>query len=1078
MNKSDAEYEYIVVGSGAGGGTVAARLAEAGRSVLLLEAGGDPKGPNMAGGVEWNHHRRSLPDDYDVPVFHAISTESDAMRWDFWVRHYTDPEQQARDPKYYETYPRNGGESVDGVLYPRAGTLGGCTAHNAMILVYPHNSDWDELAELVDDPSWRAANMRKYFERMENCHHRGPWRFIYKIFGWSPTRHGFGGWLSSEKALPKSALGDRKLVDAVLGSVRVALTTVARPWHRIVWLIQGVGDPNDWRLVRKNAVGLRYPPLTTRKHSRRGTREFLLDVAKRHRGKLTIELNALVTRVIFDDKNRAIGVEYQKGERLYQAHYQPSDQAGETKSTYASREVILAGGAFNTPQLLMLSGIGPRQELERHGIEVRVDLPGVGQNLQDRYEVGVVSRMKENWQVLDGARFERGDPQFEQWNRTHFWQRRRGVYTTNGAIVAVIKKSDVVKNADDAKSAGEPKSPPDLFCFALLGKFRGYEPKYSKAAVDHHNYLTWAVLKAHTNNRGGTVTLASNDPRHRPVINFHYFEEGTDQHQQDLEAVVDGVEFARKAIKGIEDLVEEEEAPTRAMTTRAQLRQFVKDNAWGHHASCTCPIGPDPNGDDLKAVLDNNFRVYGTQGLRVVDASVFPRIPGFFIVSSVYMIAEKAADVILADTGYPLPLRGVKKWAQKIKSWLGRIWKWGWRLVALLIVLLALVIGASWLIFEPPPENPDRAEEAKTIKNIVSLLSGKLTDQYENAPQFLRDTHPKANACVRADFTVEETLPPELRLGVFRGKPDGDRTYTSWIRFSNAADVVTPDTVEDFRGMAIKLFDVEGEKLPVPSPESDLGPDDDDEKRTQDFFFIAHDAFFAGSPQHFHDFFAAAVEGGSASPDNLPVIWHLLTHPRGAWNSLQGRRVYPSIENIRWFSVAPFKLGNQQIVKYSALPCESVQFHPPTADTTSDDYLKVRLRDRLNPSWNGDGICLSFNVQVRANDDQPIENTLVAWDVDESPWQRVATIRIPPQEFTSPEQAEFCQNITFNPWHSLPVHEPVGGINRARRDVMFALQKVRLEANGRQRFEPTGNEYFFPGAKFPWREPPPGQDGG
>jgi hypothetical protein len=154
-----------------------------------------------------------------------------------------------------------------------------------------------------------------------------------------------------------------------------------------------------------------------------------------------------------------------------------------------------------------------------------------------------------------------------------------------------------------------------------------------------------------------------------------------------------------------------------------------------------------------------------------------------------------------------------------------------------------------------------------------------------------------------------------------------------------------------------------------------------------------------------------------------------------------------------------------------------VQFHPPTADRRSDDYLKGRLRDRLDPSWGGDGICLSFNVQVRANDSQPIENTLIAWDEQESPWQQVATIRIPPQEFTSPEQAEFCQNITYNPWHSLPAHEPIGGINRARRDVMFALQKVRLEANGRQRFEPTGQERFYPGATFPWQAPPPSQDG-
>ena len=114
---------------------------------------------------------------------------------------------------------------------------------------------------------------------------------------------------------------------------------------------------------------------------------------RRYPDRLKIELDALATRVVFDDSNRAIGVEYLKGERLYRAHRQPSAGDGERDRRYAAREVILAGGAFNTPQLLMLSGIGPRAALEAHGIPVRVDLPGVGKNLQDRYEVAVVNRM-------------------------------------------------------------------------------------------------------------------------------------------------------------------------------------------------------------------------------------------------------------------------------------------------------------------------------------------------------------------------------------------------------------------------------------------------------------------------------------------------------------------------------------------------------------------------------------------------------------------------------------------------------------------------------------------------------------
>ena len=152
-------------------------------------------------------------------------------------------------------------------------------------------------------------------------------------------------------------------------------------------------------------------------------------------------------------------------------------------------------------------------------------------------------------------------------------------------------------------------------------------------------------MKAHTANTAGTVTLHSADPRDTPLINFHYFDEGTDGAGEDLEAVVDGIEFVRKMTAQLSDYVAEEELPGQKLQTRDELKQFVKDNAWGHHASCSCPIGPRERG----GVVNGNFQVHGTKNLRIVDASVFPKIPGFFIVSSVYMIAEKASDVILAD---------------------------------------------------------------------------------------------------------------------------------------------------------------------------------------------------------------------------------------------------------------------------------------------------------------------------------------------------------------------------------------------------------------------------------------------
>lgn len=616
---TDVEHDYVIVGSGAGGGPLAANLARAGFSVLLLEAGED-RGDSVV---------------YQVPALHTRSTEDPSMRWDFFVDHYDDASQAARDDKHT---PR-------GVLYPRAGTLGGCTAHNALITIYPHESDWERIADATGDASFRAANMRKYFEILEHCDYLGKKD--------DRRGHGFDGWLHTRQPDATLALRDKKILKVITAAaveVDLAqggglLSTLGELTVRSELLALMKRDINSGAPERDATTGIFTIPHAANGPGRNGPREYLLRT-KEEGHPLTIRTGALATRVVFEGSAangdlRATGVEYESGKHLYRADPQASgDGGGATKIARAKREVILSGGTFNTPQLLKLSGIGPRAELEALGIDVLVDLPGVGENLQDRYEVGLVSKLSSDLAILGDCTFDaegKDDPCVDA------WRRGKGPYTSNGGILGIVwKSSDSVPD-------------PDLFVFALPGNFRGYYPGYSDDLLPDDRHLTWAVLKGHTKNTAGSVRLASRDPLDTPRISFRYFHEGTTaagEDAHDLDAMVAGVELARRIADRTEDLLLftsfEEEFPGRGVENQEDLRTFVRDQAWGHHASCTCKIGAD---DDPMAVLDARFRVRGVNDLRVVDASVFPQIPGFFIVVPVYMMSEKATDDILAAAG-------------------------------------------------------------------------------------------------------------------------------------------------------------------------------------------------------------------------------------------------------------------------------------------------------------------------------------------------------------------------------------------------------------------------------------------
>ncbi|KAF1830697.1 choline dehydrogenase [Decorospora gaudefroyi] len=614
-------YEYVVVGSGAGGGPLAARLALAGHKTLLIEAG-DDQGANV---------------NYTVPAFNARVSEDPNLSWNFFVRHYADESRQALDYKTtYET-PDGGeytglnppaGSTMKGTLYPRTGTLGGCTAHNALIAVYPHQSDFDNVATVTGDDSWSASNMRKYFEKLEDNHYLLP----------GAKGHGYDGWLGTDYAPIDIVTTDPQLLSVVGGSA-FALSNATNAIVNLGTLV--AGDANADTKARDTEPGLFQIPISTTDGKRTGSREFVLAVrdAVTSNGTkaypLDVRLNCHVTKITFDQSvtpPRATGVEFLDGQYLYKASPKSRGAAGTPGSATASREVIVAGGTYNSPQLLKLSGVGPSDELEKFNIPVVVDLPGVGTNLQDHYEISVQGKAPSNFTALKGCTFGNSspDPCLNRWNTDILGN--RGIYASPGLGANMFYKSSAAEDNEW-----------DVFVFGGPVNFRGYFPGYSYNATAEHDWFTWAILKAHPRNTAGTVLLQSADPLDVPAITYNYFDTGVGDYQADLTALTEAVALARDSFA--RQLVPIDEVlPGADVQTDEAVAEYAKNTAWGHHASSTCPIGAD---DDDMAVLDSKFNVRGTAGLRVVDASVFPRIPGTFTAVSTYMVAEKAADVIL-----------------------------------------------------------------------------------------------------------------------------------------------------------------------------------------------------------------------------------------------------------------------------------------------------------------------------------------------------------------------------------------------------------------------------------------------
>ncbi|KAK4148468.1 oxygen-dependent choline dehydrogenase [Chaetomidium leptoderma] len=632
---NNATYDYIVVGSGPGGGIVASNLALAGHSVLLIEAG------------------RDASDDISTTVNALYYPQSHDLQWSFFVKHHSDPDVEGRYRLLTWTLPDGtywigpkakapADAKLNGVWYPRGATLGGSAIVNARASVLPNDADWNKMAELAGDVSWSAENMRKIFVKIE--------RNLYRRGNETMAGHGFNGFVEVGQGDSSYYLQQPGRL-ALLS--HVAENLVGHHVDQAAALDYLERDANFLGASRDKAAEPFGLPNHDNNKGRRWTpRDFVKDtVAKTP--KLTLALESLATKILFDKSKstpKATGIEYLQGAGVYGASWQ-YDKAtapkGTKKRAFARKEVIVSGGVFNSPQLLQLSGIGNAKLLRSLGILVVSDLPGVGENLRDNQELPVAGLSPVNITSLPrdpawvtctfGAP---GDPCLAQ------WEQGTGAYTlpSGNSECAFLK----TKHSPDGNR--------DVITFAPPGVFRGFSPPASNMPFADTPDAVWRSLaRMNVQNAAGYVRITSTDPTATPDINIRQYE-SPDGGDVDLGAMVDAVAWVRSVFMSLPapyGPATPTEPPCNAgidvdgyCKDPEEDRKFVYEQTFGHHPVGTCKMGK--KGDKM-AVVDSKFRVFGVEGLRVVDASIYPVAPGGFPVLPTFMVGQKGSEAILAD---------------------------------------------------------------------------------------------------------------------------------------------------------------------------------------------------------------------------------------------------------------------------------------------------------------------------------------------------------------------------------------------------------------------------------------------
>lgn len=323
------------------------------------------------------------------------------------------------------------------------------------------------------------------------------------------------------------------------------------------------------------------------------------------------------------------------------------------------------------------------------------------------------------------------------------------------------------------------------------------------------------------------------------------------------------------------------------------------------------------------------------------------------------------------------------------------------------------------------------ADEERLSKDMEDLLQEKMSTDYP-AGQTKRDAHPKNLACLQAEFIVEPNIPAELKKGIF----EFPQTYSAWIRISSSSGKIQSDKVKDLRGFAIKIMGIKGERFQTQN----------EEKETQDFILISHPTMPLGTVKLFHDAVYYSIKWSPLVFFSRLVVsgkFHIINELRKA------RHNQTSPLDIRYWSTTPYLCGPDHSVKYSLVPTSLLKSSLPPMLT--DHYLTENMEKHLAANE------ASFDFMMQVQKDpvrMPVEDAGVEWSEKESPFIKVATLRIPPQAFRTQEREELAEDLSFSPAHSLIEHRPIGGINRARVEIYRHLSEFRYKQNNKHLIEP------------------------